>query len=733
MNTLLRWLKRYFQPSLSEDVNQDKLFTAQVEMIYAFKSKGLAIGSLVAGALLVVVLYVVIEDKQTLFVWYGLFVALQLPRMFVTRAFALRKPPFEEYKKWGAYILMVQFLVGVSWGLLGIMVVPIVPDLYRLLIMALLAGVAGLVANTSSVWMTVATVTNLPLLTPVIIYFFFYGDYFHFMMGLMLIALFIIKAGAMIKHKLFFVRTITLSQQLKDSEEKFRHAFEKSVVGIALADAEGKFIKVNKPFCDIFGYSEQELHNLSINKLTHPDYVQNTMESIKKLLVGEVDSIQTKKKYIRKDGSTIWGRVSVSLAQDTASNMMYLIAHVEDITEQKKTEADRRQLEEQMQKAQTFKSMGVLAGGVAHDFNNMLTAILGNAYVALIDLPETEPARKYVENIKGAAKRATELSNQMLAYSGKGKFVIDTIDINKIIKEMTNLISSTISKKIVVHFKLKDSPLLIDADATQIRQIVLNLITNATESIGDNSGKIILSTKAVKCDEEQLRNVYFNEDVSEGDYAMLEVTDTGMGMDKETLEKVFDPFFTTKFTGRGLGMSSVLGIINGHKGAINVESKLGHGARFTILLPRSKEKKPTLNNFDTEELDDWNVSGTILIVDDEQSVSDVASDMIEKLGLNTLVVNDGLSAIEIFRKNASVIDCVLLDLSMPLMDGKECLKELQKIRKDVKVILTSGYDKHEFSQRMTDSGIVGFVQKPFSMVSLKRAIMSALERKVANP
>jgi CheY-like chemotaxis protein len=315
----------------------------------------------------------------------------------------------------------------------------------------------------------------------------------------------------------------------------------------------------------------------------------------------------------------------------------------------------------------------------------------------------------------------------MLAYSGKGKFVIENIDINKIIHEMTHMLDVSISKKHTIKYDLAENLSSIEGDIAQINQIMMNLIMNASEAIGENSGVISITTGAMECHKNYFKNLYMDEDLQGGIYNLIEVADTGMGMDKETIEKIFDPFFTTKFTGRGLGMSAVLGIIRGHKGAIKIESKLGKGTKFTVLLPSSGRASSTEKPKVEESAAAWQGSGTVLVIDDEKTVRDVGKRMLEKMGFSVITACDGQEAVEIFRNRSNEIDCALLDLTMPRMNGEECFLELRKIRKDIRVVIYSGYSEEETAQKFLDRGVNEFLQKPFRLKTLKNKMRKAFE------
>jgi PAS domain S-box-containing protein len=387
-------------------------------------------------------------------------------------------------------------------------------------------------------------------------------------------------------------------------------------------------------------------------------------------------------------------------------------------------EQQRHELEAQVQQAQKLESLGILAGGIAHDFNNLLTAILGHANLALMDLAPESPARDSLREIDKASGRAAELCRQMLAYAGKGRFVVEPINLSRLIEELAHLLQVSISKKVLLRCQLAGELPEIDADAAQMRQVAMNLVINAAESIGDTEGVIAISTGVMECGREYLRSSQLVEPPAPGRYVFLEVTDTGCGMDAETLGRIFDPFFTTKFAGRGLGLAAVLGIVRSHRGTLKVESERGRGTTFRVLFPAgagaAAPAEPGARQLP------WRGTGTILLVDDEEPVRNVAGRMLERCGFTVLCAGDGLEAVELFRAHASEIVCVLLDLAMPRMDGEETCRELRRIRPDVRVVLASGYSDQEIAQRFVDAGLSGFIEKPYRFDALGAVLRDAL-------
>jgi PAS domain S-box-containing protein len=400
-----------------------------------------------------------------------------------------------------------------------------------------------------------------------------------------------------------------------------------------------------------------------------------------------------------------------------------------EITERKRAEEAALALERRLLETQKLESLGVLAGGIAHDFNNLLVAILGNAELALMDLPPESPARESVVQVQIASRRAAELTGQMLAYSGRGRFVVEPIDMNSLIAELTTLLHASIGRRVRLQTALAQRLPIVEADATQIRQVVLNLVVNAAEAIGDADGVVMVATGLRHVDAAFLATAYLALDLPPGDYVALEVSDTGCGMDQATIDRIFEPFFTTKFTGRGLGMAAVLGIVRGHRGALKIDSTPGRGTTVTVLLPplhapaasgqalaaigRGANRAPADRMPGASQ-----PQGTVLIVDDDPSVLAVTGRMLERRGYATLKAEGGRAGLEAFRAHAPQITAVLLDLTMPQMSGEEVYRELRQIDAGVRVIVMSGYTAEEMRGHFPPGAAIGFLQKPFAPESL---------------
>lgn len=440
-------------------------------------------------------------------------------------------------------------------------------------------------------------------------------------------------------------------------------------------------------------------------------------------LSSEVEERLRAQNELRKMNEELESRVQTRTAELATANESLRL----EMIERERAEQDRRKLETKILQTQKMESLGVLAGGIAHDFNNLLTGILGNADLALLDLPPESSARARLRDIETSAIRAAELTKQMLAYSGKGQFVIEPIHLSKLVEEMAHLLKTVISKKAVLRFRFADQLPLILADATQIRQIVMNLLTNASEAIGDKSGVITISTGKMDLDQEYLSRTFFDEGLKEGQYVYLEVSDTGCGMDEETMRRIFDPFFTTKFAGRGLGLAAVLGIVRGHRGAVKVYSHPGEGTTFKILLPADSDAEAYKQRAEQSSRDQWHGDGTVLIIDDEAQVRKVGRMMLERMGFKVVESAGGRDALDYYRDHAGEVRLVLLDMTMPEMSGPEVFRELRRIRPDTRVVLCSGYSEQEATNRFEGKGLAGFLQKPFRTDELRTKVRDAIE------
>ena len=402
---------------------------------------------------------------------------------------------------------------------------------------------------------------------------------------------------------------------------------------------------------------------------------------------------------------------------DRNGNVAGGVAVTVDITERKRSE-------ERLRQAQKLESLGLLAGGVAHDFNNLLVGVIGNASLAQEMLPPNHPATELMETVVKTGEQAAHLTRQMLAYSGKGKFLVETLALSELVHGIINLARPSIPKKVSLKLELGEDLPLIEADRGQVQQILMNLAINAAEAIGSHDGLITVRTGTQAVDENYVRQHPEAADLQPGNYVVMEVRDTGCGMDGAVKAKIFDPFFSTKFTGRGLGLAAVAGIVRGHKGAIVVTSAPGKGSAFSVLFPpaphEAKRQPEAVPGAGARG------SGVVLVIDDEEVVREMAKRSLERHGYTVLVADDGPAAIDILKRRPVKIDLAVLDLSMPGMSGEETLPELRKIRPEMKVLVSSGYSEAEAMTLFKGQRVSGFVKKPYTSATLAEKVKTAL-------
>jgi two-component system cell cycle sensor histidine kinase/response regulator CckA len=399
-----------------------------------------------------------------------------------------------------------------------------------------------------------------------------------------------------------------------------------------------------------------------------------------------------------------------------------------DVTERLQGEEQRLALERRLLEAQKLESLGLMAGGIAHDFNNLLVTVLGNASLALADLLPGAAGRQAVARIESAAIRASELTRQLLAFAGKEELATEAVDVNAIIRETQELLEVSLSSRVTVGLELEPSLPPIEGDATQLRQVVMNLVLNAADAMGDADGLITVRTGIAVLDQAALDEAWHDPDASPGPHQCIEVADNGCGMDASTLARIFDPFFSTKPTGRGLGLANVLGIVFGHRGAVHVSSEPGRGTTFRVFLP-AEARRAASRPAPSEA-----ASGrTVLLVDDEEDVRATTAHMLERLGCDVLLAGDGQEGLRMFSTHAGTIDAVLMDLSLPRMSGDRAAQEIHRLRPDARVILMSGHADERVRTRMSGDDSAGFLRKPFSVTDLEHMIDKVLaERRRAS-
>ncbi len=506
--------------------------------------------------------------------------------------------------------------------------------------------------------------------------------------------------------------------------EKYRHLVETSHDLIWSVDMQARWTFLNRQGTErIYGRAPIEMLGQKASQYVYSENREKDNVAFRRTLRGE-SLFDHRTVHVKKGGSLVWLSFNGMAVHDAEGNVVGAAGTARDITAQERAEEDRLRLEARMQQAQKMESLGILAGGIAHDFNNFLMAIQANAELALIELPQDSQAQKGVEKIFAAARGAAALAGQMLAYSGRGGLLPESASLDAILRGLAPGLEATAAKNTKIKCSVAETPAYITADISQIQQLISSLFTNANEALHDNPGEIVLAVGARQCDRETLDAMYLSEALPEGPYAFLEVSDTGCGMDESTVARVFDPFFTTKFTGRGLGLAAALGIARGHQGAIRVQSALGAGTTVTVVFPLAKAPTPQPKEAPKAPSKSGG-DNTILIVDDERAVLAVGERVLEKLGYVPLAARSGEEAVRLYREHEYQIACILLDLTMPEMNGEQTFDALREISPDVPVILTSGFSEADITGRFAGKNIAGVLQKPYRIAELEEKIIRA--------
>ncbi|HEY3490147.1 MAG TPA: ATP-binding protein [Candidatus Deferrimicrobiaceae bacterium] len=519
--------------------------------------------------------------------------------------------------------------------------------------------------------------------------------------------------------------------KLRESEARYRTLVDHIDLGITLVDTNYRVVMANAAEGRLFHCPPADLEgkfcHVEFERRDRPcDHCPGTEAmATREAVTREIDNT-------RPDGSPFNVRIHAFPVLGEDGTCRGFIELVEDITEVRQAQIQSRKMEAKLLQTQKLESLGILAGGIAHDFNNLLVSMLGNVDLAMNAVSAESPVRPYLQRIDAAATRAADLTNQMLAYSGKGRFVVEPINLSRLVEEMGHLLTTVISKRAHLKFNLAAPLPHVEADATQLRQVVMNLITNASDALDDSNGVITVTTGTIDVDRSYLAGNYLDEQLAPGGYAFVEVSDTGCGMDRETQARIFDPFFTTKHTGRGLGLAAALGIVRSHKGGLRVYSEPGRGTTFKVLFP-AIDGDGVAGSAGTERIAQAKPAqprpaGTVLVADDEEAVRDVARMMLEGAGFTVLTAADGIDAVELFRKRQGDIAAVVLDMTMPRMGGEDAFRELRRIDPGVRVVLSSGYNEQETVNHFLGKGLAGFIQKPYRTKMLTEKVQEAIAR-----
>ncbi len=515
-------------------------------------------------------------------------------------------------------------------------------------------------------------------------------------------------------------RRVETERRLRESESRLQAFLDHSPNSIFVKDTSGRYLLCNQKFASFCKRPAREIVGRTDTDLFPPEEAARYRHTDAQVL--QVGAAIVFEDYLAGPDHPGTAMMQKFPIRDAHGRISAIGGIATDITERKQAEQEKLAMERRLLAAQKLESLGVLAGGIAHDFNNILTAVLGNASLARHDVAAGRPIDRSLEQIEHAARRAADLCQQMLAYAGKGQIVTAHVDLSALVRDTSALIEVSISKNTRLELDLAEGLPPVLGDETQLRQIVMNLVINAADAIGTNPGRIGIRTYAREADAALLRSALGHPELPPGTYAGLEVTDNGCGMPPETLARIFEPFFTTKFSGRGLGLSAVLGIVQSHHGALFVESTPGVGSTFRLLLPAKEGAQTRPTESSNAPSAAVRLRGTVLIVDDEEGVRDIAAMVMETHGAAVLRAASGEEALTILRDPARAISLALLDMTMPGMGGEETLRRLREIHPGLPVILMSGYSESQSMQRSSTLGVAGFLKKPFEIEALLAAV-----------
>jgi two-component system, cell cycle sensor histidine kinase and response regulator CckA len=520
------------------------------------------------------------------------------------------------------------------------------------------------------------------------------------------------------------IREQAARAEAEAGERRYRSLAEAIPQMVWTADAGGRFDYYNRRWFEYSGLGESE--SFEHDAWKHVLYEEDAEATLTRWrgAVKSGEGYEIEARFRRaSDGAFRWHLCRAIPLRNPDGVIAKWFGTCTDIDDQKRSA-------ESMREAQKLESIGLLAGGVAHDFNNLLTGILGNASLALELVPQGDALCPLLENVVMASERAADLTQQLLAYSGRGRYFVEPVHLSHLVREIGVLIQSSIPKKVTVRFNLADDLPLAEVDPTQIRQLVMNLVINGAEAIGeDRAGFVTVSTFFQPVDEIYLASLESSlNGIGPGDYIAVRVADDGCGMDESVRQHIFDPFFTTKFTGRGLGLAAALGIVRGHRGAIRIQSAPGRGSVFEVLIPAAAASNDREPKKETEpSSSDLRGDGTILVIDDEEIVRKSAKSALERYGYSILLANDGLEGVQVFRKYRRKITGVLLDMMMPVMGGEGALQEIRAISPLTPVIGSSGYSEALALRYFGDKGLAGFLQKPYAAQALAECVKRAVE------
>jgi PAS domain S-box-containing protein len=502
---------------------------------------------------------------------------------------------------------------------------------------------------------------------------------------------------------------------------------ETATIAILAIDQSGALRWLNDTARGLTGYTREELVKGGwLNTFFPGEAYAPAEEALSMLMRQEAASVETR--LIARQGEEL--HISWQCRQVLDGEEWLTLLFGVNLTDRVVAERERHDLERKLLDMQKLESLGVLAGGIAHDFNNLLTAILGNAQLAKLQTARSSPVHQHLTEIERTSMQAADLCKQMLAYSGQGKIEVRALDLNRIIRDMSQLLRISVGKKAQLTFNLVHSLPCIRGDVSQIRQILMNLVINASEAIGDSEGSIWVSTGVVHGAKELFRCATVMGQLAQEDYVYVEIADTGCGMNETTKTRIFDPFFTTKFTGRGLGLAAVLGIVRSHGGTLELVSREGEGTTFTLLFPCSEPAMVAHVDEEAPAFAHWIGEGLILVVDDEEGVRTLTTRMLESFEFRVITACDGGDAVEKFAAHAEAITAIIMDVTMPVMSGLQAMEVIRAVNPEVPILFMSGYMQEGALRNLI--GATDFLQKPFKLEELQEKLRVLLDTQVEN-
>ncbi len=526
------------------------------------------------------------------------------------------------------------------------------------------------------------------------------------------------SVGGMILFTQFITERIHIEEALRLSQDKFRSAMQHSPIGMAVVGPDGRWLEVNHAICKILGYSRGELLATDFQSITHPEDRGPDLENVQRMLNREIESYQMEKRYIHRSGHSVWVQLNVSLAWNPEGTPRHFVAQIQDITERRRAEEERLKLSEQLREAQKMEALGTLAGGTAHEFNNILGIIIGYCDLARLELPSPHSIDRHLEEILKAGQRAKEIVQQILTFTRQQRDQRELIPLHIVVAEALDVIRTTLPGNVQLLSDLKPGAYSVLGNPTQIHQVIVNLCNNAWQAMLSKGGTIKIAQQPMILDQTAPA---LHPSLRPGPYMQLTVTDNGCGMDAATTARVFEPFFTTKRPGKGtgLGLAVVHGIMQAHDGAVIVQSEPGIGTTFYLYFPAELAIPHKSEAIALDSIPPGN-GQHILLVDDEAALAQAATLFLARFGYRVTSVNSADAALETFRRQPGLIDLVITDLTMPGMNGIELANSLNEIRPELPIILASGFGGMRTANFANGPGRRAVLHKPFTAESLAR-------------